>query len=95
LIETPDGSRVRVAEVKEKAVPRRLGKTPKESVVETRKEESESVSLDDDDNRERKIIRYLGPAPLLYEENENDYKEIANLVRKQLIPNKHTGGGLG
>src|SRR5208337_5661841 len=76
----------RVAEVKEKAVPRRPGKAPKESVVETRNEESEPVSLGRDDNREQKIIKYLGPAPLLHDENENEYKEIADLVRKQLTP---------
>jgi len=67
-------------------VPRRPEKALKESVVEARNEESEPVSLDGDDNREQKIIKYLGPAPLLYHENENDYNEIANLVRKQLIP---------
>jgi hypothetical protein len=44
------------------------------------------VSLDGEDNREQKIIKYWGPAPPLYDENENDYKEIANIVRKQLIP---------
>jgi hypothetical protein len=49
-------------------------------------EESEPVSLDGEDNREQKIIKYWGPAPPLYDENENDYKEIANIVRKQLIP---------
>jgi hypothetical protein len=63
-------------------------KTTTTGPVPTAKQEEVSVRLlaEGDDHPERNIEKYLGSPPLLYGENENDYKEIAESVRKNLQP---------
>ena len=39
-----------------------------------------------DDKLDQEIKKYLGSAPLLYEENHEDYNQFAYLVKEQLRP---------
>jgi hypothetical protein len=52
--------------------------------VQARSEESVSGSWAGGHKVEQEIKKYLGSAPLLYDENESDYDQIACLVREQL-----------
>ena len=53
--------------------------------VKTRSEESVPRPAGDD-KLEPESKKYLGPAPLLYEENHKDYNQFACLVKEQLRP---------
>jgi hypothetical protein len=53
--------------------------------VKTRSEERVPESARDD-KFEQEIKKYLGSAPLFYEENQKDYNQITRLVIEQLRP---------
>jgi hypothetical protein len=53
--------------------------------VKTRSEERVPESACDD-KFEQGIKKYLGSAPILYEENQKDYNQITRLVIEQLRP---------
>ena len=65
-------------------MPIRSDKALKEPFVQARSEESVSGSWAGGHKVEQEIKKYLGSAPLLYDENESDYDQIACLVREQL-----------
>jgi hypothetical protein len=55
----------------------------KEPFVKTRSEESAPWPAGDD-KLEQEMEKYLGSAPILYDESEKDYDQIVSLVREQL-----------
>jgi hypothetical protein len=52
--------------------------------VKTRGEESVHWPVGDD-KLEQKVKKYLGSAPILYDESQEDYDQIVRLVREQLL----------
>jgi hypothetical protein len=65
-------------------VPVRSNKALKEPFVETRSEES--VPATGGDRFKHDVKKYLGSAPVLYDESQQDYDKFVYLVREQLVP---------
>jgi hypothetical protein len=67
-------------------VPIRSDKALKQLFVQAGSEERVPGSLAGDHKLEQEIKKYLGSAPILYDENEKDFNQIVDLVREQLSP---------
>jgi hypothetical protein len=67
-------------------LPIRSNKAIKGPFTQARNEESVPVSLAGDGKLEPEIKKYLGSAPILFDESEEDYSQFVDLVREQLHP---------